>query len=189
MSAFPPIDGVSGRPSLWIVKRFWVLRFRLMVKRGPLLRPQTSEGEAQHGPFCWIGRICQGDQRRHCGGHGQDRSGSEGGERAGSFVAGAEEPRLSLQADWIGSWTAVAVAFQRSRGSRLAGDLRRDAAYAGSIKGADQQDRPQRRTRDGADDAGGTLSSGACEDAAQSETADAADPSQAAAVEGYRHRQ
>ncbi len=31
--------------------------------------------------------------------------------------------------------------------------------------------------------------SGACEDAAQSETADAADPSQAFAVKGYRHRQ
>src|SRR5258708_31968473 len=28
-----------------------------MVKRGPWLRPQASEGEAQHGPFCWIGRI------------------------------------------------------------------------------------------------------------------------------------
>jgi hypothetical protein len=26
-----------------------VLRFRLMVKRGPHLRPQASEGEAQHG--------------------------------------------------------------------------------------------------------------------------------------------
>jgi hypothetical protein len=55
MSGLPPIDGVIGRPSLWIVKRFWVLRFRLMVKRGPWLRPQASEGEAQHGPFCWIG--------------------------------------------------------------------------------------------------------------------------------------
>src|SRR5712671_5022924 len=33
-----------------------------MVKRGPWLRPQASEGEAQHGPFCWIGRIGQGDQ-------------------------------------------------------------------------------------------------------------------------------
>ena len=47
--------------------RFWVLRFRLMVKRGPWLRPQASEGEAQHGPFCWIGRIGQGDQHLHCG--------------------------------------------------------------------------------------------------------------------------
>jgi len=28
-------DGVIGRPSLWIAEEFWVLRFRLMVKRGP----------------------------------------------------------------------------------------------------------------------------------------------------------
>jgi hypothetical protein len=48
-------------------RRFWVLRFRLMVKRGPWLRPQASEGEAQHGPFCWIGRIGQGDEHLHCG--------------------------------------------------------------------------------------------------------------------------
>lgn len=60
-------DGVIGRPSLWIAEDFWVLRFRLMVKRGPWSRPQASEGEAQHGPFCWIGRIGQGDQRLHCG--------------------------------------------------------------------------------------------------------------------------
>ena len=37
------------------------------------------------------------------------------------------------------------------------------------------------------DDAGGTLSPGACEDVTQPETADAADPSQAAAVESHRH--
>ena len=36
MSALPPKDGVIGRPSLWIAEDFWVLRFRLMVKRGPL---------------------------------------------------------------------------------------------------------------------------------------------------------
>jgi len=30
-----------------------VLRFRLMVKRGPRMRPQASEGEAQHGLFWW----------------------------------------------------------------------------------------------------------------------------------------
>ena len=29
------------------------------------MRPQASEGEAQHGPFCWTGRIGQGDQRLH----------------------------------------------------------------------------------------------------------------------------
>src|SRR5215471_8317815 len=27
-----------------------------MVKRGPHLRPQASEGEAQHGLFCWTRR-------------------------------------------------------------------------------------------------------------------------------------
>src|SRR5712672_3281365 len=63
----PLKDGVIGRPSLWIAEDFWVLRFRLMVKRGPWRRPQASEGEAQHGPFCWIGRIGQGDQHLHCG--------------------------------------------------------------------------------------------------------------------------
>src|SRR6516164_5640171 len=26
-----------------------------MVKRGPRMRPQASEGEAQHGSFCWTG--------------------------------------------------------------------------------------------------------------------------------------
>src|SRR6476619_7337925 len=38
-------------------------------------------------------------------------------------------------------------------------------------------------------DAGRTLSSGACEDVTQSETADAADPSQASAVQGDCHRE
>jgi len=37
--------------------RFWVLRFRLMMKR-----PQASEGEAQHGPFCWLLRRIADDQ-------------------------------------------------------------------------------------------------------------------------------
>ena len=40
-----------------------------------------------------------------------------------------------------------------------------------------------------ADDAGGALPSGACEDITQSETADAADSSQAATVEGDRNRE
>src|SRR6476646_6629992 len=63
MSGLPPKDGVIGRPSLWIAEEFWVLRFRLMVKRGPWLRPQASEGEAQHGPFCWTGRFGRGHER------------------------------------------------------------------------------------------------------------------------------
>src|SRR3954471_10192862 len=33
-----------------------------MVKRGPHMRPQTSEGEGQHGPFCWTGCFSQGDE-------------------------------------------------------------------------------------------------------------------------------
>src|SRR5215472_7938971 len=58
----------GNRPaSLWIAGRFGVLRFRLMVKRGPHLRPQASEGEAQHGLFCWTRRVGQGDERLHCG--------------------------------------------------------------------------------------------------------------------------
>jgi hypothetical protein len=40
-----------------------------------------------------------------------------------------------------------------------------------------------------ADDAGRALSPGACEDVTQSEAADAADPSQAASIEGHCHRE
>jgi hypothetical protein len=44
---------------------FWfrVLCFRLMVKRGTHLRPQASEGEAQHGLFCWTRCVGQGNER------------------------------------------------------------------------------------------------------------------------------
>src|SRR5262245_63905934 len=76
------------------------------------------------------------------------------------------------------------MAVQRSRRSRLAGDLCRNAAYESGVEGADQQDRPQRCAWHRPDDAGGALSAGACEDVTQSETADVTDPSQAAAVEG-----
>src|SRR5438105_837509 len=92
---------------------------------------------------------------------------------------------LPLQADWTRSRTAVAMAVQCARRSRLAGDLCRDAAHAGGAEGADQQDRSQRCARHRADDAGGALSPGACEDAPQSETADAAHPPQTAAGEGH----
>ena len=112
----------------------------------------------------------------------------KGGKRTRSAAGGVEEPRLPLQAHWIGSWTAVAMAVQCAGRSGLAGDLCRDAAHAGGIEGADQQDGPQRCARHGADDAGGALPPGACENATQPETADAADPPQAAAVQGDRHR-
>src|SRR6516164_6804180 len=94
-----------------------------MVKRGPQMRPQASVGEAQHGLFCGTGRFGQGHERLHCGWHGQDRSGSEGGERTGSSADGTEGLCLPLQAHWIGSWTAVAMALQCARRSRFAGDL------------------------------------------------------------------
>ena len=29
------------------------------------MRPQASEGEAQHGLFCWTGRFGQGDEHLH----------------------------------------------------------------------------------------------------------------------------
>src|SRR5207342_3947456 len=88
-----------------------------------------------------------------------------------------------------GSWAAVAMAVQRARRSRLASDLCRDAAHAGGAEGADQQDRPQRCAWHGPDDAGWALPPCACEDVTQPEAADAADASQAAAVEGDRHRE
>ena len=101
-------------------------------------------------------------------------------------VGGAEESRLPLQANWIGSRAIVAVALQRSRRSRVTGGLCRAEAHAGGDEGADQQARPQRCSRHRTDDAGGALPPGACEDATQSETADAADPSPVAAVQGHR---
>jgi len=33
-----------------------------MVKRGPHMRPQASEGEAQHGLFCWTRCVGQGNE-------------------------------------------------------------------------------------------------------------------------------
>src|SRR6201998_593588 len=121
--------------------------------------------------------------------HGQDREGSEGSKRTCSPAEGSGEPGLPLQADWIGSRTTVAMAVQRSGRSRVTGDLCRNPTHAGGAEGADQQDRPQRCARHCSDDPGGAVSSGACEDAPESETANAADPSQASAVEGHRDRE
>src|SRR3954469_5280852 len=59
------------------------------------------------------------------------------------------------------------------------------AALKAQINKTDRNDARGNR----ADDAGGALSSGVCENVTQSETAHAADPSQAAAVEGDRHRE
>src|SRR5437763_3940427 len=85
-----------------------------MVKRGPYVRPQASEGEAQHGPFCWTGRIGQGDERLHCGWHGQDHSGSEGGERTRVSLAVLKNPayhfkRIGLEAGPLSQWLFSAL--------------------------------------------------------------------------------
>src|SRR5213083_1491606 len=57
------------------------------------------------------------------------------------------------------------------------------AVLKAQINKTDQNDAARYST----DDAGRALSSGACEDITQSETANAADPSQATSVEGHRH--
>ena len=57
------------------------------------------------------------------------------------------------------------------------------AALKAQINKTDRNDARHR-----ADDAGWALSPGACEDVTQPETADVADPSQVAAVEGHCHR-
>ena len=40
-----------------------------------------------------------------------------------SVIGGAEETRASLQADWVGSRTIIAMAIQRSRRSRVTSRL------------------------------------------------------------------
>src|SRR4029079_3557643 len=86
-----------------------------MVKRGPLVRPQASEGEAQHGPFCWTGRVGQGDQRLRCGRDGQDCSGSEGASEPQGLLAVLANPayhfkRIGLEDGPLSQWLYHALA-------------------------------------------------------------------------------
>jgi hypothetical protein len=54
--------------SLWIAGRFLGAALQADGETGsPLFGPQASEGEAQHGLFCWTGRFGQGHERLHCG--------------------------------------------------------------------------------------------------------------------------
>ena len=71
-----------------------MLRFRLMVKRGPQSWPQASEGEAQHGLFCRI--RCSVKETRafalwmiRAGLCGSEKV----GERTGGAAAGSDDPR------------------------------------------------------------------------------------------------
>ena len=94
-----------------------------MVKRGPCAGLEASEGEAQHGPFCWTGTY---RSRRPASALWMTRAG------LAREVKLASEPQalllvlknsLSPQTAWIGSRTAVAMALQCSCRSRLAGGL------------------------------------------------------------------
>jgi len=106
--------------------------------------------------------------------------GSEGSERAQKLCCRfwGTPSTASSGSDWkagpLSQWLFSALAE-----AGLASDLlSRRGTWRAVLAGADQQDRPQRCARHGPDDAGRTLSPGACEDATQSEAANAADPSQ-----------
>ena len=62
-----------------------------------------------------------------------------------STSEGSGKSRLPLQADRTGSRAVVAMVIQRSGRSRVTSDLCGDAAHAGGVEGADQQDRPHAR--------------------------------------------
>ncbi len=108
---------------------------------------------------------------------------------AGVWDAAPLETELLIQADrLVGGSDAVLVIDDTAVPKKGTHSVGVAAQYASALgkTGADQQDGPQRCTRHRTNDASGALPSGACKDAAQSETANAADPSQAASVEGHR---
>src|SRR6201989_3132593 len=86
-----------------------------MVKRVPHSRPQASEGEAQHGPFCWTGRFGQGDEHLHCGRHGQDCSEVKVPSEPEALLAVLKNPaynfkRIGLEAGPLSQWLFGALA-------------------------------------------------------------------------------
>ena len=90
--------------------------------------------------------------------------------------------RIGLEAAPLSQWLFSAVADAGL--SAICVETRHiRAVLKAQINKTDRNERARHRT----DDAGGALSSSACEDVTQSEAADVADPSQAAAVEGHRH--
>jgi len=56
----------------------------------------------------------------------------------GGVVGVLEEPRLSTSSELDWSWAAVAMAYSALAEAGFAGDLCRDAAYAGGAEGPDQ---------------------------------------------------
>ncbi len=63
----PQQDGVIGRPACGELEIYGVAPQADGGNEVRVWRPQASEGEAQHGPFCWTRRFGQGDERLHCG--------------------------------------------------------------------------------------------------------------------------
>ena len=120
-----------------------MLRFRLMVKRGPCVRPQASEGEAQHGPFCWTRRI--GQETRVCivDDSGKIVREAKVASEPKSLLAVLKNPayhfkRIGLEAGPLSQWL-----FSASRRSRVAGGLVETRHMQAPAEGADQQDGPQ----------------------------------------------
>src|SRR5256714_10557768 len=157
-----------------------------MVKRGPHMRPQASEGEAQHGLFCWTDvsvketSVCIVDD-------------------AGKIVREARvasEPeallqvlantiyrfkRVGLEAGPLSQWlysilaeAGLPVICVETRHMRAVLKAQINKTDRNDARGLAQMMR---------------VGHGACEDVTQSETSNAADPSQATSVEGHRHRE
>ena len=118
------------------------------------MRPEASEGEAQHGPFCWNG----------CFGQGPSICIVDDAGKIVREVKVASEPealrpvlrnsayhfkRIGLEAGPLSHWLFSVLAEQGPR------DLCRDAAHASGVEGADQQDGPQRCARYSENDASG----------------------------------
>src|SRR6516164_3924635 len=66
MSASPPIDGLIGLPACGQLKNLGAA-LQADGETRSALRPQASEGEAQHGLFCWTRPVGQGNEHLHCG--------------------------------------------------------------------------------------------------------------------------
>src|ERR1019366_6421078 len=103
LSVIGVTDGVIGRPACRSLEIVGAALQADGETRSAFAASSIRRRSVSHGPFCRTRRISQGNKYLHRGRHGQDRAGSEGGKRAGSSSAGADEPRLSLQTDWIGS--------------------------------------------------------------------------------------
>ena len=156
------------------------------MKRGPWLRPQASEGEAQHGPFCWIGRFGQGDERLHWDDTGRIVREVKVASEPEALLSVLKNPayrfkRIGLEAGPLSQWLFSALA-EAGLPVICVETRHMQAVLKAQINKTDRNDArgiaQMMRVR---------LSPGSCEDATQSETANAADPSQAFAVEGDRH--